>query len=952
MNKLLISKILIVTLVLIGSISAYAATPQTMNYQGYLKSAAGVPFTGTKKLTFKIYDATTGGNLLWTEIQQTVNVAKGQFSVTLGSPAAPLALPFDKPYWLGVAVDAEAEMTPRQPLTTAPYAFRASVADSLAAGVTVPGAVPTVLTAAGSVQATANNAYILTGSTPATVTLPTGAAVGDVIKINAQGAGGYTFNLTNGQTISGAGIPLDHRWWAPIQDAKSWRSIASSADGAKLVALIGSNNSSDGLGVFTSSDGGSTWVDRGYPNQWVSVASSADGSTLVAVAYNKKIYMSYNSGAGWIQNIDTPALSWRSVASSADGMQLVAVPSNGFIYISRDGGGNWSTTAVSKSWTSVASSADGSRLVAVDWSGWIFISQDGGRTWPTQIDGGVSVASVACSADGTTLLLAIPNSPLYISRDGGTTWLPRSSAKNWQSVAVSADGSKMAASGFDDVIHISSDGGETWNPTSLFSGNGAFAFSTDGRQLVVTVASGGIYKTSAVDFSAPQFSATELVYAGNGQWQLNDASPVGHSNSATGIYSTISGGTANSASNSTASVGGGYGNRASGVGSTVAGGSSNRAAGDYSTVSGGALNSATGLYSTIVGGNANLAAGEYSLAAGKQAKVRAADKGTFVWADSFGTDFQSSGVNQFLIRALGGVGINTNSPAPGMSLDVAGDVNVTGSATISGAGNTLNLGSTTRQMINLYGTSYGIGVQDFTQYFRSDGNFAWYTKGVHSNPQGDPGTGGVLSMFIASNGNVGIGTAAPKRKLQLSQVGATELSLEVSDGMVDNRIWNLAAYGSAGSVPKLDFRIINDSGSDVPLTALSLRSNGDAYFAGNVRSNGTLLTSDIRLKTDIHPLENSLDKLLNLRGVSYLLKSDQSGSRKIGVIAQELEQEYPELVATDDNGMKSVAYANLTAVLIEAVKALKSENSSLHTDNATLKNRLDRLEKLLGVPAQ
>ena len=49
--------------------------------------------------------------------------------------------------------------------------------------------------------------------------------------------------------------------------------------------------------------------------------------------------------------------------------------------------------------------------------------------------------------------------------------------------------------------------------------------------------------------------------------------------------------------------------------------------------------------------------------------------------------------------------------------------------------------------------------------------------------------------------------------------------------------------------------------------------------------------SDIRLKTDIQPLENALAKVLNLRGVSYLMKTDETKERKIGVIAQELEKD-------------------------------------------------------------
>jgi hypothetical protein len=106
-------------------------------------------------------------------------------------------------------------------------------------------------------------------------------------------------------------------------------------------------------------------------------------------------------------------------------------------------------------------------------------------------------------------------------------------------------------------------------------------------------------------------------------------------------------------------------------------------------------------------------------------------------------------------------------------------------------------------------------------------------------------------------------------------------------------------------------------------------------------ASGSTFPSDLRLKTDIQPLENTLAKVLNLRGVRYVMKADEAKERKIGVIAQELEQEYPELVNTDEKGMKSVAYANLTAVLIEAVKGLKAENESLKT-------RLERLEKNLS----
>ncbi len=112
----------------------------------------------------------------------------------------------------------------------------------------------------------------------------------------------------------------------------------------------------------------------------------------------------------------------------------------------------------------------------------------------------------------------------------------------------------------------------------------------------------------------------------------------------------------------------GYSNTASGIGSTIGGGSQNSNSGYYGTIGGGYNNEVTGDFATIPGGTDNLGGGNYSQAAGRRAK--AINGGTFVWADQTDEDFESTGDNQFLIRAGGGVGINTNNPQG--ALDVAG----------------------------------------------------------------------------------------------------------------------------------------------------------------------------------------------------------------------------------------------------------------------------------------
>lgn len=182
---------------------------------------------------------------------------------------------------------------------------------------------------------------------------------------------------------------------------------------------------------------------------------------------------------------------------------------------------------------------------------------------------------------------------------------------------------------------------------------------------------------------------------------------------------------------------------------TVGGGAANTA-GNAATVSGGVLNTASVFGATVPGGSENLAGGWYSFAAGHRARVRDTalsgdfdgDQGAFVWADATDADFQSTGPNQFLIRAVGGVGINTTSPSPaGLTIAPPGK---------------LSLGSGVRQMIDLWGTQYGIGVQSFVQYFRTDNadalnGFAWYKGGTHNDNAYNSG-GGVTLMTLTQSG--------------------------------------------------------------------------------------------------------------------------------------------------------------------------------------------------------
>jgi hypothetical protein len=206
----------------------------------------------------------------------------------------------------------------------------------------------------------------------------------------------------------------------------------------------------------------------------------------------------------------------------------------------------------------------------------------------------------------------------------------------------------------------------------------------------------------------------------------------GYQNGAVGLRSTVGGGHFNHAQSDYATVGGGQNNEASGGYSTVSGGQNNRAAVLGASVGGGVSNVAAGQAATVPGGINNYATGDGSFAAGMNA--RAQHDGSFVWADSQttpppfpqGIPFDSIVNDEFAIRARGGVRLNTDT--------------------------SLFFGNQTRQMLNLWGTVYGIGVQANVHYARSDGDFFWYRKGAHSDSYGDPGPGGTMLMKLTSQG--------------------------------------------------------------------------------------------------------------------------------------------------------------------------------------------------------
>ena len=112
-------------------LTAFASPPGTMNYQGVLRDSAGAPITVATPVVFSIWDADTGGAMLWSE-STTVTPTAGVFEVVLGATTALDPADFATgPLWLEIEVNGTA-LTPRQELTSVPWALNAATADALA----------------------------------------------------------------------------------------------------------------------------------------------------------------------------------------------------------------------------------------------------------------------------------------------------------------------------------------------------------------------------------------------------------------------------------------------------------------------------------------------------------------------------------------------------------------------------------------------------------------------------------------------------------------------------------------------------------------------------------------------------------------------------------------------------------------------------------------------------
>ncbi|MCE7060087.1 tail fiber domain-containing protein [Dyadobacter sp. CY343] len=190
---------------------------------------------------------------------------------------------------------------------------------------------------------------------------------------------------------------------------------------------------------------------------------------------------------------------------------------------------------------------------------------------------------------------------------------------------------------------------------------------------------------------------------------------------------------------------------------------------------------------------------------------------------------------------------------------------------------------------------------------------------------------------------IGNGTADDKRSNALTMMGDGKI-------VIGTNVLNPKYLLDVGGRIRVKYNartagIHFDDSNGIEAGFVGMRNNGDVGFfiggdwrfwvneQGNGFLNGNIIqTSDRRLKRNFSPVANSLSKLTNITGQHYFWKdTTKSQELQTGLIAQEVEQYFPELVTTDDKGFKAVNYIGLIPHLIESVKTLKSQTEVIGT---------------------
>jgi hypothetical protein len=361
------------------------------------------------------------------------------------------------------------------------------------------------------------------------------------------------------------------------------------------------------------------------------------------------------------------------------------------------------------------------------------------------------------------------------------------------------------------------------------------------------------------------------------------------------------------------------------------------ASGDYSFAVGlGSVSSGLGAFTFGAG---DTAAGWFSTVTGLWNKVE--PLGLCATANGFGTK-----AGNFFATAFGDhtYASGHTSFAAGFTTTASGQLSTTfGDQTKATGYATTAFGyQTTAQSLGVFVTgSYNIKSGDPINWVWEDPMF------IIAN--GTSPTARSNAFTVLKNGNVGIGMPTPGYKLDVN--GVVNLNRGITSGIAlrvngSEAIWydgSTYSWGYGGT-----YNIFDDRMS---VGSRTIQSTYGLHVTGSIYATDGWAGSDIRWKKDLEPFQNILPEVTQLQGVKYSWRDNEypemkfDKDRQIGLIAQEVEKVFPELVRTDDNGFKAVSYEKLTVVLLEGMKEQQKQIESLQNQIEELKTILDTFIK-------
>ena len=358
-TKALTMLMAVLLLVALIPVIGYAAVPQQITYQGVLKDTTGNPVPdGDYEMSFALYPVPTGGIARWSEAQ-TVAVTNGIYNVILGQPGNELdPTDFEKgELYLGVTVGKDAEMTPRQPVTSVGYALRTSVAEAVA-----NGAVTTIMIQNGAVDTTkvADNAITEEKLGDATVTpakIQDGATLSEISDDDGADSG-LDADLLDGLDSSAFMSAGVDNWVNEVGDTMTGKLQISVSSGEGLSSATASTESgTSAIKGYTSATYGSTYgvlgqSDSGQGRGVYGYASATSGTNYGV--YGKS---DSTSGYGVYGYASATGVLGRSESTSGKGVSGYATASSGYtggvfgVSNSTDGRGVWGLAGATSGFT-------------------------------------------------------------------------------------------------------------------------------------------------------------------------------------------------------------------------------------------------------------------------------------------------------------------------------------------------------------------------------------------------------------------------------------------------------------------------------------------------------------------------------------------------------------------------------------------------------------------------